>query len=72
MIITENIIIGNRDCVRTYSDKGMYIERDGIRYEEAIDYVELGREYTETNELIPERELSIEEALEMIKELREG
>ena len=41
---------------RTYSDKGMMIERDGVRYEEAIDPVELNRQYTETNEPIEAEE----------------
>lgn len=39
---------------RTYSDTGHYIERDGVRYSEAIDPAELGRVYTETGELIPD------------------
>lgn len=38
---------------RTYSDLGMMIERDGIRYSEAIDPADLGRAYTETAEPIP-------------------
>ena len=37
---------------RTYSDAGMMIERDGVRYSEAVDPAELGRAYTETNEPI--------------------
>lgn len=37
---------------RTYSDAGMMIERDGVRYSEAIDPAELGRTYTETDEAI--------------------
>lgn len=37
---------------RTYSDKGMMIEREGIRYEEAVDPAELNRQYTETDEPI--------------------
>lgn len=37
---------------RTYSDAGMMIERDGVRYSEAIDPAELGRTYTETDEEI--------------------
>ena len=37
---------------RTYSDAGMMIERDGERYEEAIDPAELNRQYTETDEPI--------------------
>ena len=39
---------------RTYSDKGMMIERDGVRYSEAIDPAELNRQYTETDEQIEE------------------
>lgn len=35
---------------RTYSDLGMMIERDGIRYSEAVDPAELNRQYTETDE----------------------
>lgn len=38
--------------VRTYSDSGYTIERDGIEYGEAIDPEELGRVYTETDKLI--------------------
>ena len=34
---------------RTYSDIGMMIERDGVRYSEAIDPAELNRQYTETD-----------------------
>ena len=33
---------------RTYSDSGFMIERDGVRYSEAIDPVGSGRTYTET------------------------
>jgi len=43
---------------RTYSDLGMMIERDGVRYSEAIDPAELGRVYAETDEPI-ERGLGI-------------
>ena len=34
---------------RTYSDKCMKIERDGVLYDEAIDPADLGRTYTETS-----------------------
>ena len=37
---------------RTYSDNGMMIEREGVRYDEAIDPAELNRQYTETDEPI--------------------
>ena len=35
-----------------YSDSGNMIERDGIRYSEAIDPLDSGRLYTETDEPI--------------------
>ena len=55
MIVTELYLErpdGTR-LVRTYSDAGKYITRDGDIYEEAIDPEELGRVYEETDELIP-------------------
>lgn len=51
--------------VRTYSDAGKMIERDGVVYEEAIDPEDSGRVYTETEYTI-DRELSAEEALDII------
>lgn len=50
MIVTE-IYKTRADGVvlnRTYSDSGYQIERDGIRYDEAIDPAHLNRIYTET------------------------
>lgn len=41
---------------RTYSDKGMMIEREDVRYSEAIDPAEMGRTYMETDEPIRELE----------------
>ena len=38
------------DC--THSDSGYMIERDGARYSEAIDPLDSGRLYTETDEPI--------------------
>ena len=49
MIVKENLTINGRDFIRTYSDKEMRVEREGILYSEAIDPAEFGREYTETN-----------------------
>lgn len=48
-IITESLEGG---VVRTRSDRGLLIERDGIRYSEAVDPAESGRTYTETDESI--------------------
>lgn len=52
MIITEYFRTRKDGVVlnRTYSDAGMMIERDGVRYSEAIDPAELNRTYTETDE----------------------
>lgn len=36
------------NLIRTYSDKGMMLERDGVLYEEAIDPEGSGRIYKET------------------------
>lgn len=47
MIKTEAMTIGSTAFIRTYSDAGRYVVRDGISYEEAIDPAELGRTYTE-------------------------
>jgi hypothetical protein len=52
MIVTENLTIGGRAFVKTYSDEGYMVERDGVRYSEAIDPAEFGRVYTETDEKI--------------------
>lgn len=56
MIIKERLAIGGRDFVRTYSDAGSMVERDGVRYSEAIDPAEFGREYVETDEPIVKEE----------------
>ena len=54
MIVTEYYMTraDGVDLIRTYSDAGMMIERDGVRYSEAIDPAELNRQYTETAEPI--------------------
>lgn len=40
------------ELLRTYSDAGFMVEREGVRYSEAIDPADLGRQYTETDEPI--------------------
>ncbi len=52
MIVKENMEIGGRAFVKTYSDEGFYIERDGVMYSEAIDPADISRTYTETDEPI--------------------
>lgn len=47
MIQTENLTINGRSFVRTYSDEGRYVVREGISYEEAVDPADKNRTYTE-------------------------
>lgn len=47
MIQTETYEINGTQFVRTYSDAGRYVVRDGISYEEANDPASLNRQYTE-------------------------
>lgn len=48
-IVTQDVGGG---VVHTFSDKGVKIERDGVRYDEAYDPVSSGRVYSETDEMI--------------------
>ena len=52
MVATERLAIIGKYFVKTYSDAGYMVERDGVRYSEAIDPAEFGRVYTETDECI--------------------
>lgn len=44
--------------IRTYSDAGYQIERDGVLYDDAIDPAELNRQYTETDKPVESEELT--------------
>lgn len=48
MIIKEIINIRGIDYIKHYSDSGKYIERDRVRYSEAIDPIDSDRVYTES------------------------
>lgn len=52
---------------RTYSDAGMMIERDGVRYPEAIDPAELERTYTESEEPIVDEEATESDYIEALE-----
>lgn len=74
MIITEFYRTREDGVVlnRTYSDLGMMIEREGVRYSEAIDPAELNRQYTETDEPIEdntEEEVTAEDYEEALAEM---
>ena len=49
MIVQTHFDVNGRDFIRTVSDSGRYVVRDGVSYSEACDPAELGRTYTEGN-----------------------
>lgn len=55
MIVQTHFDVNGRDFVRTVSDEGRYVVRDGIEYSEACDPAEYGRTYTE-GDLMPDEE----------------
>ena len=65
MIRTENFTINEKQFIRTYSDAGRYVVRDGISYEEACDPAEFGRTYTE-GDVIPDTDTDAAEILDII------
>lgn len=68
MIITETFKIGDRDFIRTYSDRGMMVhggEPEGD-YEEACDPADLNRTYTETDIPIDGGESTAEEIVDIL------
>lgn len=56
MIVKENVKIGEKDFIHTYSDEKFYIRKVGTNevYEEAYDVIDY--EYEETEDKIPEEE----------------
>lgn len=60
MIVQTHFDVNGRDFVRTTSDSGCYVVRDGVSYSEACDPAELGRTYTE-GDLKPPEEQDTEE-----------
>lgn len=69
MAIITNYYRTRRDGVklfRTYSDDGRYVVReDGVVYAEAVDVENSGHTYVE-GDLLPDEELTAEEALAII------
>lgn len=63
MIKTEIRTINGREFNYTYSDAGMMIERDHVKYSEAYDPIDVQRIYTETTEpIMTEEMMEAEEA----------
>lgn len=55
MIVQTHFDVSGRDFIRTTSDSGRYVVREGVSYSEACDPAEFGRVYTE-GDLIPPEE----------------
>lgn len=68
MIITEQFKEGEKDFVRTYSDRGMMIHGGSPEgdYSEACDPAELNRTYTETDIPIDGGEAEAQEILDIL------
>lgn len=56
MIVQTHFDVNGRDFIRTTSDSGRYVVRDGVSYSEACDPAELGRTYTEGDLMPPEEQ----------------
>ena len=65
MIVQTHFDVNGRDFIRTTSDAGRYVVRDGVSYEEACDPAEFGRTYTE-GEPMPTDEGEAEEILNIL------
>ena len=63
MIVQTHFDVSGRDFIRTVSDAGRYVVRDGVGYSEACDPAEYGRQYTE-GDLMPEDETAIADKAE--------
>lgn len=63
MIYTEIVTINGKQFVHTYSDTYTLL-RDGAEYDDAMDPVDSGRTYTESN--TPREGISDEEAFAII------
>ena len=67
---TETITINGVQFQKTWSDANYLIERDGAKYSEAIDPIDVKRTYTETNELIDsQNDITSDEFLSMLEEV---
>lgn len=60
MLKTEIVTYSGKEYLRTWSDQSMMIERDNAMYEEAIDPINSGRTYTETDQPIVHEEEAVE------------
>ena len=72
MIQTEIVTIRGKQFQRTWSDAGFLIERDGAQYSEAVDPLDSGRTYTETDALIEAEHMTETEEKAMAYDILTG
>ena len=65
-IIQEHFDVNGKDFIRTYSDAGRYVVRDGEEYSEACDPAEFERIYTEGDLIESEDEPTAEEIVDIL------
>jgi len=70
MVKSDIIDINGKQYRKTYSDSSFYIERDGMQFSEAVDFIGADFVYTETNIKI-EEDSSIEERLTAVEQSAE-
>lgn len=56
MLVTNTVIINNKEFKHTYSNSGMKIKRENVLYDEAYDPIEFDRVYEETDKAVGEEE----------------
>lgn len=66
MIVVETFYINEHEFIRTYSDAGRYVVRDGIEYSEACDPAEFGRTYTEGDVIDDGSDAEAEEIVDIL------
>lgn len=72
MVIETTKTINGVTYDYTYSDSGMMIERDGVRYSEAVDPLDSGRVYAETEEPIAREKMTETEEKAMAYDIITG
>lgn len=65
MIVQTHFDVNGRDFIRTTSDSGRYVVREGVSYSEACDPAEFGRTYIE-GDLMPVDDAEAAEILDII------
>ena len=74
MVKSDIIDINGTQYRRTYSDSGYYIERDGMQFSEAVDFLGADFVYTETDVKIEddtEQNTTIEDRLTAVEQSAE-